>query len=146
MGRLPKISTDEQKALAFVALMLVLSALARGLAPGAAPVETDAEPVDVAALAGQDSALAREQAERSRPLAADERIDVNRADAAELERLPGVGPATARAIVAHRDSAGPLREPDELLRVRGIGPAKLAGMREHVRLESWAPAMGGTTR
>lgn len=59
-------------------------------------------------------------------------IDVNTADAALLESLPGVGPATAAAIIAHRDQRGPFATVDQLLDVRGIGPAKLAALRDLV--------------
>lgn len=55
-------------------------------------------------------------------------IDVNRASAAELEMLPGVGPATAAAIVAERDRNGPFASSGDLERVPGIGPAKLAAL------------------
>ncbi len=55
-------------------------------------------------------------------------IDLNRADAVALQELPGVGPATAEAIVAHRDENGPFRSVDDLLDVPGIGPAKLAAI------------------
>ncbi|MFM8236367.1 MAG: ComEA family DNA-binding protein [Actinomycetota bacterium] len=61
-------------------------------------------------------------------------IDVNRATAAELEALPGVGPATAAAIVREREEHGPFRSPDDLERVRGIGPAKLAALRDQIRV------------
>lgn len=56
-------------------------------------------------------------------------IDLNTATAAELEALPGVGPATAAAIVAHRDAHGPFSSVDGLLDVRGIGEAKLEQIR-----------------
>ncbi len=59
-------------------------------------------------------------------------VDINRADAAALESLPGVGPATAAAIVAHRDTHGPFRTVEGLLDVRGIGPAKLDQVRPFV--------------
>lgn len=55
-------------------------------------------------------------------------IDVNRASADDLQGLPGVGPATAAAIVADRDQNGPFASFDDLERVRGIGPAKLAAL------------------
>lgn len=55
-------------------------------------------------------------------------IDVNRASARELETLPGVGPATAAAIVTERDRNGPFVSFADLERVPGIGPAKLAAM------------------
>jgi competence protein ComEA len=56
-------------------------------------------------------------------------IDVNRATASELEELPGVGPATASAIVTERERNGPFASVDELERVPGIGPAKLDALR-----------------
>ncbi len=59
-------------------------------------------------------------------------VDLNTADAKALEELPGVGPATAEAILDHRSSAGPFGSVDDLLAVRGIGEAKLEALREHV--------------
>jgi competence protein ComEA len=59
-------------------------------------------------------------------------IDVNVATADELEALPGVGPATATAIVTERERNGPFLDVDDLDRVPGIGPAKLAALRDLV--------------
>jgi competence protein ComEA len=59
-------------------------------------------------------------------------IDVNAATASELEALPGIGPATAAAIVQHREDQGPFASVDDLDAVRGIGPAKLAALRDLV--------------
>lgn len=59
-------------------------------------------------------------------------VDVNRATADELEELPGVGPATAAAIVTERERNGPFADIDDLDRVPGIGPAKLAALRDLV--------------
>ena len=56
-------------------------------------------------------------------------VDINRASAAELEELPGVGPATAEAIIAHREQSGPFASVDDLIDVRGIGDAKLEQIR-----------------
>jgi competence protein ComEA len=61
-------------------------------------------------------------------------VDLNRATAAELDALPGIGPATAQAIVAHREANGPFASIDDLEQVRGIGPAKLATIRPLVTL------------
>lgn len=51
------------------------------------------------------------------------RLDVNAATAAELERLPRVGPALARRIVAYREQHGPFESAEALRHVRGIGPS-----------------------
>ena len=59
-------------------------------------------------------------------------IDLNAATAADLEMLPGVGPATAAAIVEDRRRNGPFASVDDLDRVPGIGPAKLAALRDQV--------------
>jgi len=53
-------------------------------------------------------------------------VDLNRATAEELDQLPGIGPTTAAAIVAHREEYGPFATTEGLLAVPGIGPAKLA--------------------
>lgn len=59
-------------------------------------------------------------------------VDINTADAAQLESLPGIGPATATAVVEHRTRTGAFRSVEDLLEVRGIGPAKLEQLRQHV--------------
>lgn len=59
-------------------------------------------------------------------------VDVNHADAALLETLPGVGPATAAAITTERERNGPFLGVEDLDRVPGIGPAKLAALRDLV--------------
>jgi competence protein ComEA len=61
-------------------------------------------------------------------------VDVNRATASALEALPGIGPATAEAILSHRERHGPFRSVDSLIDVRGIGPAKLEQLRDLVRV------------
>ena len=56
-------------------------------------------------------------------------VDLNRATAEQLDALPGIGPATAAAIVTHRELKGPFSSVDGLLDVPGIGPAKLDAIR-----------------
>jgi len=62
------------------------------------------------------------------------RVSLNSATAEELDALPGVGPSTAAAIVAYRDQNGPFISIDDLLDVRGIGPAKLEGLVDLVQV------------
>lgn len=59
-------------------------------------------------------------------------VDLNRGTAEELDALPGIGPATAAAIVTYRDQHGPFGSVDDLVDVPGIGPAKLEAIRELV--------------
>jgi competence protein ComEA len=61
-------------------------------------------------------------------------IRINQADAAALEDLPGVGPVLAERIVAHREANGPFEAVEDLLEVPGIGEAKLASMRDLIRI------------
>ena len=52
-------------------------------------------------------------------------VDLNTASAEELCTLPGIGEATARAIIRRRETVGPFTSPEELLEIGGIGPATL---------------------
>ena len=61
-------------------------------------------------------------------------VDLNVATMAELEALPGVGPATAQAILTYRERNGPFRTVEDLGEVQGIGPARLDALRELVRV------------
>src|SRR5690606_28142447 len=53
-------------------------------------------------------------------------VDVNTAEWAELSQLPGIGEVLARRIVATRDARGPFLSTDDLMKVEGVGPRKLA--------------------
>ena len=70
-----------------------------------------------------------EQARRSAPMAPGEVLDPNRSGEEEFDRLPGIGPSTARALVANRGEGGGFTRAEDLLRVPGIGPATLAKIR-----------------
>jgi competence protein ComEA len=59
-------------------------------------------------------------------------VNLNTATAEQLEALSGVGPATAHAIVTWRQQHGRFRSVQDLLQVRGIGPAKLESLRDQV--------------
>lgn len=61
-------------------------------------------------------------------------VDLNAADAAALDALPGIGPVLAERIVAWREENGPFTTVDELGEVSGIGPAVLADVRDLVRV------------
>jgi competence protein ComEA len=61
-----------------------------------------------------------------------EPLDVNRADAAQLAQLPGVGPGLAQRIVEERERRGRFDSPEALRYVLGMGPKKLAAIRRFI--------------
>lgn len=62
-------------------------------------------------------------------------VNINTASADTLSQtLTGIGPAKAKAIVEHRNVRGAFRSVDELLEVKGIGPATLEKNRERLRV------------
>lgn len=85
-----------------------------------------------AVVSGGGSPTAAGSTGNSTSATSTEPINLNTASESELEELPGVGPATAAAIVAHREQSGSFSAVDDLLEVRGIGEAKLEGLRDAV--------------
>lgn len=59
-----------------------------------------------------------------------EKVNINTADASELETVPGIGEVLAQRILAYREAHGAFREPEELLNVQGIGEKTLETMKE----------------
>ncbi|MBU0508280.1 helix-hairpin-helix domain-containing protein [bacterium] len=93
-----------------------------------AVVRDDAE---VRALRSRaDSILALRQAAAAAP------ININTAGAAEFQRLDGIGEVLSARIVAYREAHGPFRTVDELDNVSGIGPKRLAAIRERCVVDS----------
>ena len=87
----------------------------------------------------------------ARPLEPGERVDADRATAAELARLPRVGLHLAKTIVAERDAKGPFGSLEALDRVPGIGPGLLAAIAPRLTFSAlagpaFAPASGQFAR
>ena len=68
------------------------------------------------------------------PLPPAEPLDLNSADLAALDSLPGIGPATARAILEERARRGGFQSTRDLLRVPGIGEGRFARLKDRVRV------------
>jgi competence ComEA-like helix-hairpin-helix protein len=66
-------------------------------------------------------------------------IDLNLANAKELQELPGVGPVTAQRIIAMREKSGRFHRVEDLLAVCGISQKKLDAMRLHVNVSPALP-------
>jgi len=85
------------------------------------------------AVAPEDSPMAAPHARRAPdPGLSVGGLDPDEASSAELERLPGIGPALASRIVADRTLHGPYRSPEALMRVSGIGPRILERIRSYL--------------
>ena len=61
-------------------------------------------------------------------------VDLNRASQAELESLPGIGPAKAEAILSYRKQHGPFRRIEDLQRVPGFGPVTVNRLRPDLQV------------
>ena len=61
-------------------------------------------------------------------------VSLNTATLAQLDSLPGIGPAIAQDIIAYREARGPFTSIDQLTDVPGIGPAKMEKLRPLVGL------------
>jgi competence ComEA-like helix-hairpin-helix protein len=67
-------------------------------------------------------------------------LDLNMATSAQLEELPGIGPAAARAIVDFRTKSGRFQRVEDLLAIRGVSQRKLDALRPYVRVSAPSPA------
>jgi len=67
--------------------------------------------------------------------AASDKVDVNTADAATIDRvLVNIGPSKAEAIVAHRTANGPYKSLEQLAQVKGIGLKTVEKNRDRIDL------------
>ncbi len=73
-------------------------------------------------------------------------LDLNKASAAQLAQLPGIGAATAKAIVQFREKSGPFERVEDLLAIRGISARKLAQIRPYVTVSKPAPRKPSSSR
>ncbi|HOX51222.1 MAG TPA: helix-hairpin-helix domain-containing protein [Fibrobacteria bacterium] len=69
---------------------------------------------------------------RTQPKKTSGELNPNAASPAQLQELPGIGPALAQRIVDER-SRSPFQGPEDLVRVKGIGPSRLDKLRPHLK-------------
>ncbi len=153
-----RLTKEENRALAFIAMMIGLSILGRW-ADRPLPVTGDLAAVNIDSLAtasranpprrgaagkpkakepGSAPVAKRPTAPRSAALAPPalpaDPVDLNRATTEELQGIKGIGPVLAGRIISYRDSVGRFANIDALLGVKGVGPAMLERLRPHVRV------------
>jgi competence protein ComEA len=56
-------------------------------------------------------------------------VNINTATVDELDKLPGIGPTTARNIIEYRQANGPFQKPEDIMKVRGIGQSLYDGIK-----------------
>lgn len=128
-------------ALAGVAVLAVLGASVTAAAPARPNADARADPPppqqhpDPAPAADAGAAAAPHPSARARA-SPDAPVDLNRATAEDLRRLPGCGEKRAEAILALRRRLGRFRRAEELLRVKGVGRATLRKWRPLVRIDA----------
>ena len=65
------------------------------------------------------------------------KVDLNHSPVDSLELLPGIGPILAQRIVSYRDSVGPYRSPEDLMKVRGIGFKLYDKIKPYLEVRPW---------
>ena len=123
-----------------------LSAQARSIIPAPTPIQSPTTPQSTSPQAapahtGKPTAkdrLAEPAPTPPTPTAAPSirtLVNVNTADQAELELLPGIGPALAKRIIEYRATKGAFARVEDLDNVKGIGPKILERLRKQVAVE-----------
>lgn len=68
-------------------------------------------------------------------LSVSSRVNINTADARELDSLPGIGPTRAQTIIDYRNNNGPFQSSEDIMKVSGIGQATYDKMKEKITVE-----------
>jgi comEA protein len=63
------------------------------------------------------------------------KININKAVPAELEKLRGVGPKAAQAIVQYREANGPFKSIEDIQKVKGIGKKKFESLKDSITVD-----------
>ena len=101
-----------------------------GTHSGTEPYRVEARPVS-----GQEQALPPAASSPTSTSGPVQRVNINTADAAELETLPGIGEKRAADIIADRTANGPFRIPEDIARVPGIGSGTLERIIDYITVE-----------
>lgn len=117
----------ERRALFFLAAVALLGAGTRAWRGRRGGVDTSGVTHQLEAIdsAGSRGAIRRSRKPVTKNKPAEGPIDLDTSSAADIERLPGIGPALAKRIVKDRDTNGPFGCLAALDRVKGVGPALL---------------------
>ena len=90
---------------------------------------TDGEMIEILTV---DEAMEREAAQET---ASDGRVNINTADAGELQTLPGIGEAKADSIIAYREKNGAFAAIEDIKNIEGIKDGVFAKLEDHIKVE-----------
>ena len=124
------VRVETQRTLSEEEAVVILPSPSAEPAPTASDVPAETAPAETAPAESvsspQPSASAAQQTEK---------ININTADAATLDLLPGIGEKRAQDIIDYRNANGPFRVPEDLTRVSGIGEGILEGLIDYITVE-----------
>ncbi len=63
-------------------------------------------------------------------------VNINQANKKEMEALPGIGPVLAQRIIDERNRVGKFYNPEDLLKIKGIGPKILVKIKDKIKIEN----------
>lgn len=106
----------------------------RPAAASSVAAETPEAPEEPEAPEAPEKPAAPEETE-TEPEGMASRVNLNTADAAALESLPGIGPALAQRIIDYRMANGPFQTTAEIQDVRGIGAGIYAKIKDSITVE-----------
>lgn len=78
-------------------------------------------------------------------LSAQEKVDVNKATFAQLEKIPGIGPDMAKKIIDQRKELGSYKNVDQILQIKGIGPKTIEKIAPYLTIDGKPLGTGSST-
>ena len=146
------LTKSERRALLFITSVLVASVLVKWLIPSAtntAMYDYSMEDSLFKALSADTIRSTNDKTEKEKPLRSlrkiknkikeklkEKSIDINTADQKTLEKLPGIGPTTAKLIIEYRNQNGPFKSINELDNVKRIGPKTIEKIGPYIYLKT----------
>src|SRR5258706_485535 len=115
-----------------------LSALKDHVAFGPSPMAAPVAPAKSAQAststgATKSSATKSSTARAGAKVGPGEKININTANVTELDKLPGIGPAKAQAIIDYRTQIGNFKSIEDIQKVKGIKAGEFAKVKDHIK-------------
>ena len=129
---------DSRPILCALLLLMLILALSACAQRSGDPISSSQTSEPTASLTQTTQKAANDEqplSPRTNSAGSNQRININTAPAAELEKLPGIGKGLAERIIDHRERFGPFRRPEHLIIVRGISDKRFRALRDLITVE-----------